>query len=140
VTAEHYVSAQELRPVDLGRGIEHFLFNWDDAKAKPYPMTRWVTGDGDEAWLSTRALQCLALALSVGAEEGAFRLGISTSTFKKHLTRTFEKLCVTTKWEAATELGWISLPLSLQASLEASPTAMRSSTCARPASPTTLPP
>jgi DNA-binding CsgD family transcriptional regulator len=118
MTAERYVAAHELRPVDLGYGTEHFLFNWDDAESKPYPMARWVTGDGDEAWLSTRALQCLALALSVGADEGAYRLGISTSTFKKHLTKTFQKLGVTTKWEAASELGWIRLPPSLKASLE----------------------
>lgn len=118
VDAESYVPAHELRPVDLGRGVEHFLFNWDDAQSKPYPMARWVTGEGKEAWLSTRALQCLALALSVGAEEGSYRLGISTSTFKKHLTKTFQKLGVMTKWEAASELGWIHIPASLQASLE----------------------
>jgi DNA-binding CsgD family transcriptional regulator len=118
MSAERYVAAHELRPVDLGLGIEHFLFNWDEAETKPYPMARWVNGDGEEAWLSTRALQCLALALSVGADEGAYRLGISTSTFKKHLTKTFQKLGVTTKWEAASELGWIRLPPSLQASLE----------------------
>jgi DNA-binding CsgD family transcriptional regulator len=118
MTSEHYTSAHELRPVDLGYGIEHFLFNWDQASSRPYPMARWITGQGDEAWLSTRALQCLALALSVGADEGSYRLGISASTFKKHLTKTFQKLGVTTKWEAAFELGWISLPPSLEASLE----------------------
>lgn len=88
MTAERHAAAHELRPVDLGYGTEHLLFNRDDAESKPYPMARWVTSDGHETWLSTRALRCLALALSVGADEGAYRLGISTSTFKKHLTKT----------------------------------------------------
>lgn len=112
MTSELYVKPSELPSIDLGHGTEATIYNWD-TEASKCPVSKWVNQDGKTVWLTTRQLQCLYLALEVGADEAGYLLGLSPQTVKNHLSKLFKKLAVMTKWEAASALGWVKYPQAL---------------------------
>lgn len=60
--------------------------------------------------ISRRRLQCLAFSLRYGNREGARRLGISTQTMKNNLVALYRQVGVTSREQAADELGWLFIP------------------------------
>lgn len=107
-----YTPPGELPAIDLGYGTEDRRYRFD-VSGQPCPMSKWVTPDGREVWLTTRQLQCLYVSLEMGTDEAAYLLGLTPKTVKSHMTKLFRKLGVSTRWEAACDLGWVTVPQAL---------------------------
>ncbi len=101
---------------DLGHGTGEMYIGGPAMGSCSY----WVRADGRRVALSPRQLQALSLSLQHGADEAAFRMGITTKTIRNLLTRLYRKLGVFGRFEAAVTLGWVHIPPELlDAPLEA---------------------
>ena len=110
--ADRYVPPADTPAIDLGYGTESTVYGYDRSGSR-CPSSKWVTPEGRVVWITTRQLQCLALALAHGADEAAYRLGLRPSTVKNTLTKVYKRLGVMNKWEAASTLGWVRFPAGL---------------------------